>query len=240
MSLAIIAILVSLGIAGACAGSIFARSWAGLHRLTSLTSGLFLGIAVMLVFPEALHSSSWQIVLLFSVAGCMLFAWVEVRLHRSLHHSAESQSSARQWAMIFFIIGIHNILDGWNIGIAVHLAERGFAAAFSLGMGIHKLVGGFAVGAILRRSSKRLSTNIAFATFAEALTILGCAFEVLVLPHLGKSWIGWVLAATGGSFLFLSFHIFAEAHRADGLRRTLQYAVLGFLIISLAAASERL
>ena len=210
---------------GACAGSVFASRWNELRALNSLTAGLFFGLALLLILPEALSAASWPMVLLFSAAGCALFALIDVNLHHGLHRST-------QWTLIFSVIAIHNIMDGWNIGIGSHVEQRAFVMAFSFGMGIHKLVGGFAIGAMLR-------TRMLYAALAEGVTIVGLLAEHLLLPHLGHNWTGWLLAATGGSLLFLAVYIFAEACHEAGLARTARYATLGFLIIAVAAVAER-
>ena len=84
-----------------------------------------------------------------------------------------------------------------------------------------------------------LRRNLAVAALAEAVTILGLLAERLLLPRLGQAWTGWLLAATGGSFLFLALHIFAEARQEAGLPKTVSYAAVGFLIIAIAAVAER-
>lgn len=232
----LIASLVGLGVAGACAGSVLFRQLKSISGLTSVTAGLFLGMAVLLVFPEAFHSGPWQIVTVFALLGCIGFALIERRLH-SLDVQASSSWRAPRWA-IFAIIALHNMLDGWNIGVALGFPNRGFAAAFAMGMGVHKFLGGLAVGAMVRRQSKSSANNFLTAAFAEAVTAVGVIAELTLISWVGQQWTVWFLAATGGSFLFLAFHIFAESWRSASWSVTLRYGIAGFLVIAIAAAFE--
>jgi zinc transporter ZupT len=230
----LIVFLTLLGISGACAGVLISRQIGRVHQLTSITGGLFLGMAAFLIVPEAFESGPWPIVTMFLLAGCISFAWLENTLDHSLH-GANTQLQATRLATIFSVIAIHNALDGWNMGIALQVSSGEFARAFSLGMGIHKCVGGLAIGAILRRASVSTVRNLMVAATAEAITFLGAVAERGLIAHIGQGWTVWFLAATGGSFLFLAFHSFAEAKRGVGLNHTIRFGALGFAVVATAA-----
>lgn len=191
-------------------------------------------MATFLILPEAFQSGPWPIVTFFLLAGCATFAWLERKIGHSLH-SESAHAQTIPLSTIFAVVALHNALDGWNMGIAFQISTGGFARAFSIGMGIHKCVGGLAIGAILRRSCARTVRNLALAATAEAFTLLGAVAERGLIAHIGQGWTVWFLAATGGSFLFLAFHSFAELNRGVGLTRTIRFGALGFAVVAATA-----
>ena len=230
----LISFLTALGILGACAGVLLSRQIKRIHHLTSITGGLFLGMATFLILPEAFRSGPWPVVAIFLVAGCVSFAWVERTLHRSLDRG-DSRILTMPLPAIFGVIAVHNTLDGWNMGIALQISNSEFTRAFSIGMGLHKLIGGLAIGAMLRSASRSASRNLIVAATAEAVTLIGVAAERVLIAEMGHGWTVWFLAATGGSFLFLAFHALAEAKRGTNLNQTLWFGALGFAVVATAA-----
>lgn len=231
----LIIFLTLLGIAGACAGVLLSRQVGRVYHLTSITGGLFLGMATFLILPEAFESGPWPIVTLFLLAGCISFAWLEKTFDHSLHGEEQTSMEAMPLPTVFGVVALHNALDGWNMGIALQISTGGFARAFSIGMGLHKCVGGLAIGAILRRPSAGTARNVILAATAEAITLLGALAERGLIAHMGQRWTVWFLAATGGSFLFLAFHSFAEAKRGAGMSHTIRFGALGFAVVATAA-----
>lgn len=230
----LILFLTALGILGACGGVLLSRQIKQVRQLTSVTGGLFLGMATFLILPEAFRSGPWPIVTTFLIAGCLSFAWVERTLHRSLDRG-DPRIIAMPLETIFGVIAVHNTLDGWNIGIALQISSGNFARAFSIGMGLHKCIGGLAIGTMLRSARASTTRNLLLAAAAEAITLLGVVAERILITAMGQGWTVWLLAATGGSFLFLAFHALAEAKRRTNLNQTLAFGALGFSVVAAAA-----
>jgi zinc transporter ZupT len=233
----LIALLTTLGIVGACAGVLVSQQIKRIHHLTSITGGLFLGMATFLILPEAFRSGPWPVVGAFLLAGCITFAWIERTLDRSLHRTG-SAIVAMPLPTIFAVVAIHNALDGWNMGIALQVPSGTFTTAFSIGMGLHKCVGGLAIGAMLRSAYASTSRNLMVAATAEAITIVGALAERGLIAEMGQRWTVWFLAATGGSFLFLAFHALAEAKRGTNLNQTISFAAIGFAVVGAAAVLQ--
>jgi len=85
--------------------------------------------------------------------------------------------------------------------------------AFLLGIGLHKLPEGLALGAIVRASMASHWKSLAACIAAEAMTIAGGAAGFGVAARMGVTWVGILLAAAG-TFIYLGYHaIEGELHR---------------------------
>jgi hypothetical protein len=52
---------------------------------------------------------------------------------------------------------------------------------------------------------------------------------------LGERWTTWLLAATGGSFLYLVFHAIQQARWREKANLTFRHATLGFASVGLVS-----
>jgi zinc transporter ZupT len=50
-------------------------------------------------------------------------------------------------------VGLHSLLDGWNIGIALSFPDQHLVWTFLGGIALHKLSSGFAIGAVFRANT---------------------------------------------------------------------------------------
>jgi zinc transporter ZupT len=230
-------ILTLLGMFGAAMGVLAAEHAAKIKQLMPFSAGLLLGIAVFLIFPEALGSGRWPVIIGFSVAGCVVIAVAENYLGHAHaeHDGAVAFGNWRAWAPLLVALSLHDALDGWNIGLACNLADPKLVWTFLAGMGLHKCTGGVASGAIFRASIRSTGRSLLAAAAAEALTFAGVMLEVSLRSILGERWTAWLLAATGGSFLYLAFHAMQQARRRENGNLTFRYAMLGFASVGLVS-----
>ena len=230
-----------LGASGAATGVLAAKRAARIKALMPLSAGLLLGMAVFLIFPEALISGRWPAVLGFSVAGCAVFAIVEHYLGHAHREHEESAASGYliAWLPLFVALSLHNSLDGWNTGLACQLADPKLVWTFLAGMGLHKCTAGAAAGAIFRASLRSTSQSLSAALAAEAFTLVGLRLEVSLSSTLGEQWTVWLLAATGGSFLYLAFHALQQARKRASANITFRYATFGFASVWLVSLASR-
>jgi len=230
-----------LGAFGAATGVLTAKRAARIKALMPLSAGLLLGMAVFLILPEALNSGRWPAVIGFSITGCAVFAVVEHYLgHAHTEHEESSLSGYPiAWVPLFVALSLHNSLDGWNTGLACQLAHSKLVWTFLAGMGLHKCTAGAASGAIFRASLRSTRLSLGAALAAEAFTLVGLRLEVSLSSILGEQWTVWLMAATGGSFLYLAFHALQQARRRASVNITFRYATFGFASVWLVSLLNR-
>ena len=234
--------LVTLfGASGAAMGVLATKRAARIKELMPLSAGLLLGMAVFLILPEALTSGRWPAILGFSVAGCAVFAVAEHYLGHAHGEREESVSSGYLVAALPLLVALslHNALDGWNTGLACQLADKKLVWAFLAGMGLHKCSAGAAAGAIFRASLRSTIGSLCAAVVAEALTLVGLMLEQSLSSILSQQWTVWLLAATGGSFLYLAFHALEIARRGASANVTFRYATVGFASVWLVSLAGK-
>jgi len=224
-----------LGMTGAGLGALlFGRALPVRHMLP-FGSGLLVGMAMFLVLPEAMADSPAGVVALLCALGWLLFYVVESVLHRV---QPDPHMRMVGLAPLIVAVSLHSILDGWNIAVAAALPGRGHVLAFLLGMGVHKLTGGFAVGAIFRGATPRRDWALAWVLACEATTLLGGGLNILARDHFPLSWTLWLLALTAGSFLYLAWHSFGTAWKKNGIRSASLSALAGVALIAVLALAN--
>jgi zinc transporter ZupT len=212
--------IMLVGDAGAVSGVIVTSRTASLRQLVPFSSGLLLGMAVFLILPEALSSARTPMVLALCAAGCALFGLLEATVH-----TAGGGSSGL--IPLISAVGLHSYLDGWNMAIALMLPSERLIWAFAIGMSLHKLTSGFAIGAVFRATAKHRRSALAWAGGCEAITGLGAAVQIWSRAALGQRWTVWLIALTAGSFLYLAYQSFKTAKAHSGLRRAAVPAAAG-------------
>jgi zinc transporter ZupT len=107
---------------------------------------------------------------------------------------------------------LHSALDGWS---AVAAQSSSFGPAFLLGIAVHKLPEGIALGVIARAAMEKRSTAFAWCAIAESATLAGAGLETIFAPYLGARALHVLLALAGGSFLYLGGHaVHGESQRS--------------------------
>jgi zinc transporter ZupT len=212
--------IIVVGVCGAVSGVIVTSRTVSLRQLVPFSSGLLLGMAVFLIIPEALSSARSTVVLALCAAGCALFGLFET----TIHNVSDGVSGL---VPLIFAVGLHSLLDGWNIAIALMLPSDRLIWAFVIGMSVHKLSSGFAIGAVFRASAGKRGSALAWAGATEGLTALGALLQIWSRYALGPRWTVWLIALTAGSFLYLSYHSFQHARAHSGLKGAAFPAAVG-------------
>jgi len=217
-----------VAICGAVAGVALTSRAAFLSELVPFVSGLMLGMALFLLLPEALSSTETLTALGLCAGGCLLFGLMEATLHGM---SASPHSRMLGMIPLILAVGFHSLLDGWNIATALALPSERLVWAFLIGMSVHKLSGGVAIGAIFRSAAPRLSHAYLWAAVCESLTVLGALLQFFSSRSLGTQWTIWLIGLTAGSFLYLGCHAFQTARAKSGFRSAAVPAGLGIASI---------
>ena len=174
----------------------------------AVTGGILLfAIALFLVIPEVATRIGWTLAVMFSVAVCCGLVLLDRWLARGNHSPADVIGP------LLAATAVHSLLDGW--GVRVLSAQELTSIAVPLGLALHKLPEGLALGLITRRSMSPAGKALLASGAVEGFTVIGALIEPradqLGATRFGDWWMGIVLAIIAGSFLFVGFHSVAPS-----------------------------
>ncbi|MGI9071201.1 MAG: ZIP family metal transporter, partial [Bryobacteraceae bacterium] len=172
------------------------------------------GIALFLVIPEIARRLGWAAASGLALAVCCVLIVLDKVLIRGSHSAREVIGP------LLTATAVHSFLDGWSVRA---LSVQPFASvAVPLGLALHKVPEGLALGLITRRSMPSISKALVVSAGVEGLTLVGAIVEPGInesdATRFGAWWTAIVLAIVAGSFLFLGFHTFLE-NRKDSEAR---------------------
>lgn len=207
-------LLTLLALAGVVAGVRLGQARTLSSHIAAAGGGLLFGIAFFWVIPEIAELSGWTMAYLLPVlAGCGLITadWL-------LMHSGHSPRRGVVGPLLA-ATAVHSFLDGWSVRA---LSGQPLTnVAVTLGLALHKIPEGLALGWIARRASSSTWRAASAAGAVELLTLGGALIE----PRANRSgtvafgawWTVGVLAVISGSFLFLGFHALWPSWRRPGV-----------------------
>lgn len=196
-----------------------------------------MGIAIFWVLPEMAGSLGWANALLWITAGFALLWTVDRFVYpvcpacSHTHTHEHCATSLHGFAIpLMTAAALHSALDGWNAqmfsGISSPEAAT-LSAAFLTGIALHKIPEGLALGVIMRAAVNSRWAAIAWCAAAEAATLAGAVLEMVLAPHLSSHALEALLAAAGGTFLYLGGHAIHGELRRSGAGRALMPALAG-------------
>ena len=200
---------------GGIAAGLFLGQWRrASSQVAAVGSALLFGVALFLVIPEIAGRLGWAVAFGLALAVCCLL----VLLDRFLIHGGHSPGEVI--GPLLAAAAVHSFLDGWSVRA---LSIQPLASiAVPLGLALHKVPEGLALGLITRKSMSSSSQAFAASAGVESLTLIGALVERDVnesgTARFGAWWTAIVLAIVAGSFLFLGYHTFLENRRHDEFR----------------------
>lgn len=219
-------LITALAIAGVIVG-VLGHARVPSSQLTAAGGGLLSGICIFWLMPEI--SSAFG---LFRTAALVLAICVVLLLaDRWLGHA--EHASPHILLPLLAATSLHSFFDGWSI----RMLEGQVLAnvAVPIGLALHKFPEGLALGWLARKAFPRFATAIGVACGVELLTVVGAFVEPLAdhsgVAAFGTMWTGLVLAAIGGSFLFLGLHAILPDRKRPGIVAIFlsTFAVIGLL-----------
>ncbi|MGI9075190.1 MAG: hypothetical protein ACR2JB_28600 [Bryobacteraceae bacterium] len=204
-------LLTLLAWGGVVAGLFLGQWRRASSQLAAAGAGLLFGIALFLVIPEIAGRLGWTAAFGLALAVCCVL----ILLDRLLIHG--SHSAREVIGPLLAATAVHSFLDGWSVRA---LSVQPFASvAVPLGLALHKVPEGLALGLITRRSMSSIPRALTVSAGVEGLTLIGAIVEPGVnasgTARFGVGWTAIVLAVVAGSFLFLGFHTFFENRRSS-------------------------
>jgi len=195
------ALLTCLAVLGVGGGVLMHRS---LSKLVAAAGGVLLfAVAFIWIVPEIAQEWGWPKTILFVTVAAVLLAladWTLIQLGHSPRHGV--------LAPLLVATAIHSLLDGWSIRA---LAGQPVPLALvPLGLGLHKIPEGFALGWVLRRSVASHAKAIWLGAMAEMFTLVGAILQPetdrMGVQRFGDTWTPAVLCLIAGAFVFLGCH----------------------------------
>jgi zinc and cadmium transporter len=180
--------------------------------LVSYAVGTLLGVALLVLLPEALTQLSPKSVLGSLLAGIMLFFLLEkLVLWRHCHtHDCEAHGMAAP--MVIVGDAFHNFLDGVVIGTAVRTSIP-LGVSTALAVATHEIPQELGDMAILLHAGYSRRKALVLNLVSGASAVLGAIVAVLALewlPHINQ----YVLSIAAAGFLYVAMaDLIPDLHR---------------------------
>lgn len=191
-------------------------------------AGALLAAAFFDLLPEAFELGDPRSLLLWTLAGFLVFFLLERNagwFHHHHDHDDVHGKNASQRALIVFGDLMHNAIDGVAIG-AAFLANPGLGFITTIAVSAHEIpkeLGTFAL--LLSRGWK--DRIVLLANLATAVATIFTAVLVYILGSDQHLPVGVLLAATAGFFLYVAASdIIPDIHEQDQKTGTLQAVTL--------------
>lgn len=190
------------------------------RRMVPFSGGVLLGIAAFWVMPEMASFFGWPGAVFWVAAGFGALWIIDRYIHPvcpSCSHTHDHDACATRLhgfaPPMLLAAGLHSFLDGWTIPAAQQSAMGSF---FALGIALHKIPEGLALGVIVRAAVTSRRRALAGCAAAQFFTVVGAALEMILAPYLGLPWVHGLLALAAGSFLYLGYHAIHGEYRRRG------------------------
>lgn len=202
-----------LGLAGVLLGMWLEQIPRVSRLMLLLSGGLLVTISLLLVAPELAENYGWTGGLLWMALGFVAL-WLVNRYVYPLcpscahnhNHDACTVPLHGFAAPLVLASGLHSFMDGWSLVASRQNPSQALQFAFLLGVTLHKLPEGLALGTILRASLRSRWRVAGGGALAQFMTVVGGAVALWLAPWAGARWSGVFLGLAGGTFLYLGYH----------------------------------
>ena len=211
MTALVIAVLTAICFTGSGLLALFGDklSARGRSYAIAVAAGILLVLAFGELFPEGLELAGNAAIAGF-IGGFTLLFLVETLTHAHTHHSLDEPVHKHALAPFVLGLALHNLADGFALGISGELSEAS-AAAVGLGVFIHQLPVGLSLAAVFAAAHATRLTIVRL-TVLLGLAIPAATAVTLALPGLGDRALGVLIGVAGGVLTYLSAaHLLPEA-----------------------------
>ncbi|MGI8744814.1 MAG: ZIP family metal transporter [Bryobacteraceae bacterium] len=194
------------------------------RRLLPFSGGVLVGVAAFWILPEIGEQYGWLGALCGISAGFGLL-WLINRFVYSVcpacspthDHAACNERLHGFAAPLITAASLHSFFDGWSLGVANQQASEGVRAAFVVGIGIHKVPEGIALGVLFLAATGSVWKAWTSCAAVQSFMLIGGFVAIVAAPHLGSYWIGALLSIAAGIFIYLGYHAIESEYRARGM-----------------------
>jgi len=146
-------------------------------------------------------------------------------------HTHEHESCSRSLhgfaAPLLIAAGLHSFFDGWSLTVSQQKGYENLKVAFLVGIGVHKLPEGLALGALLMAALGIEWRAMLGAAVAQSMMLAGGALAVVVAPHMGTNWTIGCLSVAAGAFVYLGYHAIDGEYQQRGAATAMVPALTG-------------
>lgn len=230
-------ILTLLALCGVGAGVLWGHAVRFSDHLSAAGGGLLFGISLFWLVPEVSETAGPFRALFVAIGVAGVLTLIDRALMHKEHSTNQHSAHHRFLWPILLATAMHSFFDGWSIRL---LSTQPLThATVTVGLALHKIPEGLALGWITRRALPSALRAFLAGTAAETLTLAGAFAE----PNLNASgserygtwWAAGVLSVIAGGFLFLGLHAILPAWR----RRKVMATFLATLLLLLALTFVR-
>ncbi len=236
MSPAFVAALIifALAIAGILAGLSLSSVQALSRRLIAFSGGVLAGVSGFWILPELAGVFGWTAAVGWLTAGFATLWAIDKYVytvcpscsHTHDHDGCKTRLHGFAGPMLV-VAGMHSFLDGWIVAASGAGSTAVLASAVLVGVAVHKIPEGMALGVIVQASVKRHVSALWSCIVAESMTVAGAGAAIRLAPSLGTDWAHYVVALAAGSFLFLGYHAVHSEYKRGGAVPALMPALTG-------------
>jgi zinc and cadmium transporter len=220
MQLSLMAALI--GIAGACAGALASLAHGRARMLVPVSGGILLAVSLFSILPEMAGQSGWVRAGVLYACGYLVLYAIDKYVHPVCpscshnHDHGHCEVELHGFSVpLVAATAIHAFIDGWSMTVAQNAAAGSMRTTIPIAVLLHKIPEGLALGVMLRASLKSRGNAAVWGSAAELATAVGAVVAMVLLPGTSPVWTRDLLAAAGGTFLYLGFH---AVHGALGWR----------------------
>lgn len=236
-------IITAFAICGVASGVLLGETRNLPPRVAGAGGGLLFGISLFWMLPEMAEQSGWTESVFALSAGAALVWLIDHFVYPicpSCSHTHDHRHCGEPplhgfAAPILVATGIHSLLDGWSVRYLTPTGLGGFAAP--LGLALHKIPEGLAVGIIAREAMSSTRAALLACVAAESMTLVGAWIEPVAnqagASRFGPIWVTCVLALIAGSFLFLGFHTVHGSRKQPGVLPIFMLTITGVACLAL-------
>jgi len=193
--------------------------------LVSYAVGTLLGVALLVLLPEALAHLSPKVVLGWLLAGIMLFFLLEKLVLWRHCHTHECEAHGMAAPLVIIGDAFHNFLDGVVIGTAVRTSIP-LGVSTALAVATHEIPQELGDMAILLNAGYSRRKALVLNLVSGASAVVGAVLAVFALewvPHVNE----YVLSVAAASFLYIAMaDLIPDLHRGRIDSTTLRQLVL--------------
>lgn len=209
-TLLILALLAAISFAGAVAGIWFSSLPEVSRKTIPFSGAVLVAIALFWILPELSQTFGWPAGAALMLLGVGIIAAIDRFIypvcpacsHTHDHDHCSTRLHGFASPLIFAAL-LHSLFDGWAFAAGYGDAQT---HALSIGVAIHKIPEGLALGVILRAALKHRRNAVLWSGLIQLVTLAGGLIELGAAPILGRQWITGLLALGGGMFLYLGGH----------------------------------
>lgn len=226
--------LFVLTLVGAFAGIRLAEIPSVSRKLLPFSGGLLVGIALFWILPEIAGRDGWLGASTGLIAGFSMLWLIDRYLYPVCpscshpHHHEDCVQSLHGFAAPLLIAsGLHSFFDGWSLAVSEQKGFEGLKVAFLVGIGVHKLPEGLAMGALLIAALGTEWRALLGAAAAQSMMLAGGALAMLLADRLSAMWTIAFLSVAAGAFVYLGYHAVDSESQQRGFRRAWMPALTG-------------